>query len=85
MPVHLSVKEISIDEASEGVLPITNRANIKILATSSSNRGTEYSFGVENYETIDDALETVRQKLLKYAEELKDAASKPLGGTRRSQ
>jgi PHD/YefM family antitoxin component YafN of YafNO toxin-antitoxin module len=85
MAVHLSVKEISIIEASEAVIPGRNRASIKIIAISSRGREIEFVLPVEDYESVDDALENARLQLLQYAEDLKEAASKTLGGTRRNQ
>jgi hypothetical protein len=85
MSVHLSVKEISIIEASEAVIPGRNRATIRVAAISPHGREMEFVLPVEDYESVDGALENVRQQLLQYAEDLKEAASKPLGGTRRSR
>ena len=84
MPVTLTVSNIEINPASETVSPKMNRATITVQVHWMNRGPLELKLFVADYTSIDAAVENARQQISTLADELKEAASRPLMGTHKS-
>ena len=84
MPATLTISNIAIDPASETVSPKMNRATITVQVHWTNRGALELKLFVADYASIDAAVEDVRQQISTLADELKEAASRPLTGTHKN-
>ena len=81
--VRLAISNIKIEPASEAVHPKMDRSYITVNVHWEKRSALELNLFVGNYESVDAAIEEARKQILQLAEDLKEAASKPLVGSKR--
>ena len=82
MAVHLAISNIKIESASASGHSKMDRANITVTVNWDSRSPLELGLFVVNYQSIDSAIEEARLLIVQFAEDLKEAASRPLAGSK---